>query len=88
MKRLEKNLNIINDEINSFKKSMHYSNNHFKKKDLIDVNENKPNADSKALVVVKDNALLDFNSKTKKFANFSLKSILLSLAISFINLFI
>lgn len=47
-------------------------------------NDNK----STALTVVKNNTLLNINSKTKKIAKFSLKSVLISLVISFINLFI
>ena len=79
---------IINTEIIKLKESL---DNTFKYDEFLEnikIEKNRIDNKSKALVVVKNNTLLNINNKTKKFAKFSLKSVLISLAISFINLFI
>lgn len=87
--KLIKNKNkIINTEIIKLKESL---DNTFKYDEFLEnikIEKNRIDNKSKALVVVKNNTLLNINNKTKKFAKFSLKSVLISLAISFINLFI
>lgn len=88
LKLLKDKKKIINTEIIKLKESL---DNTFKYDEFLEnIKKEKTRIDNKstALVVVKNNTLLNINNKTKKFAKFSLKSVLISLAISFINLFI
>lgn len=88
LKLLKDKNKIINTEIIKLKESL---DNTFKYDEFLEnIKKEKTRIDNKstALVVVKNNTLLNINNKTKKFAKFSLKSVLISLAISFINLFI
>lgn len=88
LKLLKDKNKIINTEIIELRESL---NNTFKYDEFLEnIKKEKNRIDNKstALVVVKNNTLLNINNKTKKFAKFSLKSVLISLAISFINLFI
>ena len=86
LKLLKDKNKIINTEIIKLKESL---DNTFKYDEFLEnIKKEKTRIDNKstALVVVKNNTLLNINNK--KFAKFSLKSVLISLAISFINLFI
>lgn len=88
LKLLKDKNKIINTEIIELRESL---NNTFKYDEFLEnIKKEKNRIDNKstALVVIKNNTLLNINNKTKKFAKFSLKSVLISLAISFINLFI
>ena len=88
LKLLKDKNKIINTEIIKLKESL---DNTFKYDEFLEnIKKEKTRIDNKstALVVVKNNTLLNINNKTKRFAKFSLKSVLISLAISFINLFI
>lgn len=88
LKLLKYKNNIINTEIIKLKESL---DNTFKYDEFLEnikIEKNRIDNKSTALVVIKNNTFLNINNKTKKFAKFSLKSVLISLAISFINLFI
>ena len=88
IKSLKDENNIIHNELIALKESLGNLKESLGYNEFIQnvekVNDNK----STALTVVKNNTLLNINSKTKKIAKFSLKSVLISLVISFLNLFI
>lgn len=88
LKLLKDKNKIINTEIIELRESLDNTFKYEKFLESIKAEKNKIENKSTALVVIKNNALLDINIKTKKFAKFSLKSVLISLAISFLNLFI
>lgn len=88
LKLLKDKNKIVHNEIIKLKESLDITLNYNEFLESIKEEKNRIDNKPKALVVVKNNTLLNINSKTKKFAKFSLKSVLISLAISFINLFI
>ncbi len=88
IKSLKDENNIIHNELIALKESLGNLKESLGYNEFIQNVEKANDNKSTALTVVKNNTLLNVNSKTKKIAKFSLKSVLISLVISFINLFI
>ena len=88
IKSLKDENNIIHNELIALKESLGNLKESLGYNEFIQNIEKANDNKSTALTVVKNNTLLNINSKTKKIAKFSLKSVLISLVISFINLFI
>lgn len=88
IKSLKDENNIIHNELIALKESLGNLKESLGYNEFIQNIEKANDNKSTALTVVKNNTLLNVNSKTKKIAKFSLKSVLISLVISFINLFI